>query len=59
MLLLRLDGSLLLRFAERQLLALLFHEPPRKTRVDPGYRSVPRSQAPTWRPRANSDSGAY
>jgi hypothetical protein len=32
MLLLRLSGVLLLRFAERRLLALLFHEPPRNTR---------------------------
>jgi hypothetical protein len=33
-LLLRLDGLLLLRFAERALLALLFHDPPRSTRLD-------------------------
>ena len=32
MLLFRLSGVLLLRFAERQLIALLFHDPPRSTR---------------------------
>ena len=35
MLLLRLEGSLLLRFAERQFLPLLFQLPPRRTRFDP------------------------
>ena len=35
MLLLRFVGSLLLRFAERQLIALLFQDPPRKTREEP------------------------
>jgi hypothetical protein len=34
-LLFRLSGELLLRFAERQLFALLFHEPPRLTRFEP------------------------
>ena len=29
-------GLLLLRFAERQLWSLLFHEPPRSTRTEPG-----------------------
>ena len=35
MLLFVLPGSLLFRFADRQFLALLFHDPPRKTRADP------------------------
>ena len=35
MLLFVFSGSFLFRFAERQLFALLFHEPPRKTRSDP------------------------
>jgi hypothetical protein len=35
MLLFRFSGSLLFRFAARQFLALLFQEPPRKTRDDP------------------------
>ena len=34
-LLFRLSGELLLRFADRLLLALLFHEPPRLTRLEP------------------------
>ena len=34
LLLFRLDGVLLLRLAERALIALLFHEPPRNTRFD-------------------------
>lgn len=34
-LLLRFCGSLALRFAIRQLTALLFHEPPRNTRLEP------------------------
>ncbi len=34
-LLLRLPGSLLLRFAARQFCALLFHDPPRLTRFEP------------------------
>ncbi len=34
-LLLRLPGSLLLRLAARTFLALLFHEPPRLTRLEP------------------------
>jgi hypothetical protein len=33
MFLLRSVGSFLLRFAERQFLALLFHDPPRNERV--------------------------
>jgi hypothetical protein len=32
---LRLSGSFLLRFAARNLLGLLFHEPPRSTRRPP------------------------
>jgi hypothetical protein len=36
MLLLRLSGLLLLRFADRQLMALLFQLPPRNTRFEPG-----------------------
>jgi hypothetical protein len=35
LLLLRLSGLLLLRFADRQLLALLFQLPPRFTRFEP------------------------
>lgn len=35
MLLLRLSGLLLLRFAERQFCALLFQDPPRNTRFEP------------------------
>src|SRR5437764_13959005 len=35
MLLLRLSGSFLLRLAERTFLPLLFHEPPRNTRLAP------------------------
>ena len=35
MLLLRLPGSLLLRFADRTFLALLFQLPPRFTRFEP------------------------
>ncbi len=31
----RFDGVLLLQFAERQFLALLFHPPPRFTRFEP------------------------
>jgi len=34
LLLFRLDGVLLLRFADRALLAVLFHDPPRNTRFD-------------------------
>ena len=34
MLLFRFDGVLLLRLAERALFALLFHDPPRITRLD-------------------------
>lgn len=37
MLLLLLFGLLLLRFATRQLLALLFQLPPRLTRLEPGH----------------------
>jgi hypothetical protein len=39
MLLFRLSGLLLLRFAERQLFALLFQLPPRLTRFDPDGRN--------------------
>ena len=52
MLLLRLSGLLLLRLAERQFSALLFQEPPRKTRFvfgpAPGKRPVQR-QSPDHR----------
>ena len=41
LLLLRLSGVLLLRFAERKFVALLFHEPPRNTRS-----GAPRLQPP-------------
>lgn len=34
-LLLRLSGALLLRFATRQFCGLLFHDPPRMTRLEP------------------------
>jgi len=34
---LRLDGELLLRFAARQFLALLFQLPPRLTRFEPNF----------------------
>ena len=52
MLLLALDGLLLLRLAARQLLALLFHLPPRITRFEPCGRnprrfSVYRGRLPT------------
>ena len=48
--LLRLSGWLLLRLAERRLLGLLFHEPPRRTREDgavqaPGRAGVIRTRA--------------
>lgn len=43
MLLLRLSGSFLLRFAERQFRALLFQLPPRKTRFVPdALRRLPK-----------------
>jgi hypothetical protein len=35
MLLLLLPGELLLRFATRQFCGLLFHDPPRLTRLEP------------------------
>lgn len=38
MLLLRLSGVSLLRFAARALRALLFHDPPRITRLEPARR---------------------
>jgi hypothetical protein len=40
MLLFRFAGSFLFRFAERQFLALLFHEPPRSTRTAPVFGPV-------------------
>ena len=39
MLLLALSGLLLLRFADRQLFALLFQLPPRLTRFEPDGRN--------------------
>ena len=41
LLLLRLSGLLLLRLADRQFVGLLFHEPPRNTRLAP-YSFRPR-----------------
>ncbi len=46
MLLLRLSGQLLLRFAERQFWALLFQLPPRFTRFEPGRSSPLRCGEP-------------
>ncbi len=46
MLLLRLPGSLLLRFAERRLTGLLFQLPPRLTRLEPFVPFIP---APLYR----------
>ena len=40
-LLLRLPGEFLLRFADRQFLALLFQLPPRFTRFEPDTRVTP------------------
>ena len=46
--LLRLPGWFLLRFAERQLRALLFQLPPRKTRLSPdALRKLPKPFAAT------------
>lgn len=39
LLLLRLSGVFLLRLAERKLFALLFHEPPRSTRLSQGMQA--------------------
>lgn len=41
MLLLRLPGALLLRFADRTFLALLFQLPPRFTRFEPDLAVTP------------------
>jgi hypothetical protein len=46
MLLLRLSGLFLLRFAERQLLALLFQLPPRFTRFVPDGQRPKVDQVP-------------
>ena len=51
MLLLRLSGLLLLRFAARTLLGLLFHEPPRRDRLGlwsapPAKNSTPKDHPP-------------
>ena len=43
MLLLRLSGLFLFRFAARTFLALLFQEPPRFTRFEPAVRPDPPS----------------
>ena len=40
MLLLRLPGSFLFRLAERTFLPLLFHEPPRNTRLSPAMTTL-------------------
>jgi len=49
-LLLRFDGSFLLRYAERQLSASLFQEPPRITRLEPVSRQPSMILAArTWR----------
>ena len=50
MLVLRLPGSLLLRFADRAFPASLFQEPPRRTRFEPVllphlYKAIPASKA--------------
>lgn len=45
-LLLRLPGSFLLRFAERQFLALLFQPPPRLTRFEPEPGPMPLLRRP-------------
>ena len=44
MLSLRFSGSLSLRYADRQFLALLFQEPPRNTRADL-FSAVPAAQS--------------
>ncbi len=46
MLLLKLSGSFLLRYAHRALRSLLFHEPPRKARVS-AARPHPHPQPPS------------
>ena len=56
MLLLRFDGSLLLRFAERQLSASLFQEPPRTTRLEPVSRQPPTILNPATRRRKRYES---
>jgi hypothetical protein len=48
MLSLRLPGSFLLRLAERTFLPLLFHEPPRNTRLSPAMTTL--AAAPAERP---------
>jgi len=56
MLLLRFDGSLLLRFAERQLSASLFQEPPRTTRLEPVSRQPSIILTPATRRRKRYES---
>ena len=57
MLLLRLSGWLLLRLAERRLLGLLFHEPPRRTRED-GAVQAPGRNAKRKRSPETEDEGS-
>jgi len=47
----RFDGSFLLRYAERQLSASLFQEPPRITRLEPVSRQPSTMLAATRRRR--------
>jgi hypothetical protein len=54
MLLFLLSGLLLLRFADRQFLALLFQLPPRITRFEPGW---PPPQIDATRAAAKARSG--
>ena len=56
-LLLRLSGWLLLRLAERRLLGLLFHEPPRRTRED-GAVQAPGRNAKRKRSPETEDEGS-
>jgi len=51
-LLLRLPGSFLLRYADRQLSASLFHEPPRMTRLEPVSRQPSTADFSTIRRRS-------
>jgi hypothetical protein len=51
-LLLRLPGSFLLRYAERQLSASLFPAPPRITRLEPLSRQPSREESSTIRRRS-------
>ncbi|HNT52006.1 MAG TPA: hypothetical protein PKH19_01290, partial [Candidatus Syntrophosphaera sp.] len=58
MLLLLLFGLLLLRFATRQLLALLFQLPPRFTRFDPLLLSLPQIMAQFLQARSGIGNSA-